>query len=86
MRLIKLAASVAVCAVALCFATFANADTIVTPSTNPADYTGFVNIFDLGGGFTFGAGWGIDHPVTGNGNDIGAVSYTHLTLPTIYSV
>ena len=26
----------------------------------------------MGGGFTFGSGWGIDHPATGNPNDIGA--------------
>ncbi len=64
--------ALAICTVAVCFATSANADTIVTPSTSSSDYIGFVNVFDLGGGFTFGNGWGIDHPVTGNGNDIGA--------------
>ena len=72
MRLTKLATSFAISTVAVCFATFASADVVVTPSSDPGDYTGFVNVFDLGGGFTFGSGWGIDHPTTGNGNDIGA--------------
>jgi len=70
----------AICAVAVCFANTANADTVVTASTNSSDYTGFVNVFDLGGGFTFGNGWGIDHPVTGNGNDIGAFGADDITL------
>ena len=72
MRLMKFAASCAVYTVAVCLACSANADVVVTPSSNPGDFSGFVNVFDLGGGFTFGSGWGIDHPTTGNGNDIGA--------------
>ena len=64
MRLTKLATSFAISTVAVCFATFASADVVVTPSSDPGDYTGFVNVFDLGGGFTFGSGWGIDHPTT----------------------
>ena len=80
MRLTKLATSFAISTVAVCFATFASADVVVTPSTNSADYTGFMNVFDLGGGFTFGAGWGIDHPVTENGNDIGAFGADDITF------
>ena len=64
--------ALAICTAAVCLANPAHADTFVTPSSNPADYTGFMNVFDLGGGFTFGSGWGIDHPTTGNPNDIGA--------------
>ena len=64
--------ALAICTAAVCLANPAHADTFVTPSSNPDDYTGFMNVFDLGGGFTFGSGWGIDHPTTGNPNDIGA--------------
>ena len=64
--------ALAICTAAVCLANPAHADTFVTPSSNPGDYTGFMNVFDLGGGFTFGSGWGIDHPTTGNPNDIGA--------------
>lgn len=61
----------AVAAVMFCIAPLA-ADTIVTPSLSSADYGGFMNVSELDGTFSFGSGWGIDHPVTGNGNDIGA--------------
>ena len=64
----------AICTVAVCFANSANADVNVTPSSNPADFQGFVNVFDLGGGFTFGSGWGIDHPTT--------LSLIHISEPT----
>lgn len=80
MRLMKLATSFAICAVAVCFTNFADAQTFVSPSTSSSDYIGFVNVFDLGGGFTFGSGWGIDHPVTGNGNDIGAFGADDITF------
>ena len=62
-------------AAAMIWGAGAQADTFVTPSSNPADYIGFMNVSELaanGGGFVFGSGWGIDHPITGNGNDIGA--------------
>jgi hypothetical protein len=62
----------AICTVAVCFATSANADTFVTPSTSPADYNTFMNVSDLDGNFIFGQGWGLDYPATGNPNDIGA--------------
>ena len=73
----------AICTVAVCFATSANADTVVTASTNSSDYIGFVNVFELpanGGGFVFGQGWGIDHPASGNPNDIGAFGADDIAL------
>lgn len=72
--------AIAVGMVAACFTSFADADEFVTASANPADYVGFMNVFDLGGGFSFGGGWGIDHPATGNPNDIGAFSGDEITL------
>ena len=76
----KKSIAIAVGMVAACFTSFANADVTVTSSTDSADYIGFVNVFDLGGGFTFGSGWGIDHPATGNGNDIGAFDAGSITF------
>ena len=35
---------------------------------------------------SFGTADDASSPVAGNGSSFGSVSYTHLTLPTIYSV